>query len=182
MSADTPDCDCLQCALANLLMAWQTTRPETAPGDMMDDVAIILGGMIGEEYAAVKDEHRTAARISRVIAHMSHGAEHASGGGMLGAVAAVVRRGAAHARRPAGPEPALMSGALTPREAAALRAALIEARAFVADGLRSTLECVCVLDRETLEPIESTMDPEDNEHVERIRGVLARIDAALEEK
>lgn len=63
-----------------------------------------------------------------------------------------------------------------------LRAALVEARVFVADDLRFTLECVCVLDRETLEPIESTMEPEDNEHVERIRGVLARIDAALEGK
>ena len=72
-----------------------------------------------------------------------------------------------------------MSGALTPREAAALRAALGEARAFVADNLRGTLECVCQLDPVTHEPIESTIDPEDNEHVERIRGVLARIDAAL---
>lgn len=63
-----------------------------------------------------------------------------------------------------------------------LRAALGEARAFVAADLRATLECVCQLDPVTHEPIESTIDPEENEHVERIRGVLARIDATLEGK
>ena len=62
----------------------------------------------------------------------------------------------------------------------AIRAALIEARAFFAADLRSTPECVCVLDRETIEPIESTIDPEEIENVEHIRGILARIDAALE--
>ena len=63
-----------------------------------------------------------------------------------------------------------------------LRAALGEARAFAAADLRATLECVCQLDRETLEPIESTIDPEEVEHVAHIKGVLARIDAALEGK
>lgn len=60
------------------------------------------------------------------------------------------------------------------------RIALTEARAFVAANLRGTLECVCVLDPVTHEPIESTIDPEEVEHVAHIRGVLARIDAALE--
>lgn len=58
-------------------------------------------------------------------------------------------------------------------------AALAAAREFVARDLRSTLECVCQLDRETLEPIESTIDPDEVEHVENIRAVLAQIDAAL---
>lgn len=60
-----------------------------------------------------------------------------------------------------------------------LRAALTEARAFVAADLRGTLGCVCVLDPVTHEPIESTIDPEEVEHVAHIKGVLARIDAAL---
>lgn len=62
----------------------------------------------------------------------------------------------------------------------ATRAALLEARAFVAANLRATLECVCALDPVTHEPIESTIDPEEVEHVAHIKGVLARIDAALE--
>ena len=61
----------------------------------------------------------------------------------------------------------------------AIGAALIEARAFVAADLRGTLGCVCVLDPVTHEPIESTIDPEEVEHVAHIKGVLARIDAAL---
>lgn len=63
----------------------------------------------------------------------------------------------------------------------AIGAALIEARAFVAADLKGLLECVCVLDPVTHEPVESTIDPEEVEHVEHIKGVLARIDAALEE-
>lgn len=65
---------------------------------------------------------------------------------------------------------------------AAIKAAysvITEARVFVARALRGFLECVCVLDRETLEPIESTIDPEEVENVAHIKGVLARIDAAL---
>jgi len=61
----------------------------------------------------------------------------------------------------------------------ALTAALSAARAYVADHLHGTLECVCVLDRETLEPIRETIDPEERKHVEEIERHLAMIDAAL---
>ena len=63
-----------------------------------------------------------------------------------------------------------------------LRAALAQARQFVSDDLRGTLECVCRLDPDTLAPIESTIDPAEAPHVERIRNVLSEIDAALAEK
>ncbi|PSM18250.1 hypothetical protein [Nitratireductor sp. StC3] len=57
--------------------------------------------------------------------------------------------------------------------------ALVEARRFVADELRSTLECCCVLEKGTLEPIRATIDPRDARHVEEIEAALARIDAAI---
>ena len=63
-----------------------------------------------------------------------------------------------------------------------LREALAQARQFVSDDLRGTLECVCRLDPDTRAPIESTIDPSDAPHVERIRNVLNAIDAALAEK
>lgn len=63
-----------------------------------------------------------------------------------------------------------------------LREALAQARPFVSDELRGTLECVCLLDPDTLAPIESTIDPSEAPHVERIRNVLNAIDAALAEK
>ena len=63
-----------------------------------------------------------------------------------------------------------------------LRAALAQARQFVSDDLRGTLECVCRLDPDTLAPFESTIDPAEAPHVERIRNVLSEIDAALAEK
>ena len=63
-----------------------------------------------------------------------------------------------------------------------LREALAQARQFVSDDLRGTLECVCLLDPDTLAPIESTIDPAEAPHVERIRNVLSEIDAALAEK
>jgi hypothetical protein len=57
--------------------------------------------------------------------------------------------------------------------------ALREAREYVARELFATLECVCLLDKETLEPIRSTIDPEEVEAVEEIETALARIDAVL---
>ena len=63
-----------------------------------------------------------------------------------------------------------------------LRAALAQARQFVSDDLRGTLECVCCLDPDTLAPIESTIDPAEAPHVERIRNVLSEIDAVIAEK
>jgi hypothetical protein len=59
------------------------------------------------------------------------------------------------------------------------RHSLAAAREFVARDLQSTLECVCTLDKATGQPIESTIDPEEVEHVASIRAVLAHIDQVL---
>jgi len=57
--------------------------------------------------------------------------------------------------------------------------ALREARAFVQRERDGTMECICVLDKTTLEPIPETADPLEVHHVHEIDAVLDRVDAAL---
>ena len=59
-------------------------------------------------------------------------------------------------------------------------AVLKEARVFVERELRGLLECFCVLDKD-FKPIESTMNEAEARDVQKIRDVLARIDAVLQE-
>ena len=57
--------------------------------------------------------------------------------------------------------------------------ALLEARDFVANDLRGFLECVCVLEKDTYKPIESSMTEDEAREAARIRSVLSRIDAVI---
>lgn len=59
-----------------------------------------------------------------------------------------------------------------------LVAALREARVYVADEIRELLMSFCVLD-DGGDPIIETLSADDAPFVEKARGVLARIDAAL---
>ncbi|EKE78458.1 hypothetical protein [Oceanibaculum indicum] len=71
-----------------------------------------------------------------------------------------------------------MTRALSETEAALLTA-LELARTYVANDLQCTLEAVCDLNPNTLEPLRETLSDEDRPSIEGIERDLAVIDAAI---
>lgn len=79
-AAMTASCDCLQCRLATVIRAEQERAPDTSPREIIDDVAGILGMLIGDVFIATRDQTLTTRAITEAIATMGRFTRNRTGG------------------------------------------------------------------------------------------------------